>query len=73
MATTAHQHVSSSSSLSSSSVVASQLIPTASSTYEYTVIAEHQLQVATVLNVHQLVNIILDSSSTNYTSWCDLM
>jgi hypothetical protein len=65
--------VSSSSSSSSSSVAASQLIPTASSTYEYTVIAELQLQAATVLNVHQLVNIILDSSSTNYTSWCDLM
>jgi hypothetical protein len=26
-----------------------------------------------VLNVSQLVNIILDSSSTNYASWRDLM
>jgi hypothetical protein len=26
-----------------------------------------------VLNVHQLVNIVLDSSSTNYVSWRDLM
>jgi hypothetical protein len=72
-ATAAHQHVPSSSSSSSSSVAAPQLIPTASSTYEYTVIVELQLQAATVLNVRQLVNIILDSSSTNYTSWCDLM
>jgi hypothetical protein len=26
-----------------------------------------------VLNVRQLVNIVLDSSSTNYACWCDLM
>jgi hypothetical protein len=26
-----------------------------------------------VLNVRQLVNIILDSSTTNYACWCDLM
>jgi hypothetical protein len=26
-----------------------------------------------VLNVRQLVNIVLDSSSTNYASWRDLM
>jgi hypothetical protein len=26
-----------------------------------------------VLNVHQLLNIILDSSSTNYATWRDLM
>jgi hypothetical protein len=44
------------------------LIPTASSAYEDTVIAELHLQVAAVLNVCQLVNIILDSS-TNYV-WC---
>jgi hypothetical protein len=41
-------------------------LPTASSTYEDTVIAGLQLQVAAVLNVCQLVNIVLDSSSTNY-------
>jgi hypothetical protein len=29
--------------------------------------------VAAVLNVRQLVNIILDPSSTNYACWCDLM
>jgi hypothetical protein len=29
--------------------------------------------VVAVLNVRQLVNIILDSSSTNYASWRDLM
>jgi hypothetical protein len=56
-----------------SSFSASQLVPTASSTYEDTVVAELHLQVATVLNVCQLVNIVLDSSSTNYASWCDLM
>jgi hypothetical protein len=42
-------------------------------TYEDTVVAGLHLQVATVLNVCQLVNIVLDSSSTNYASWCDLM
>jgi hypothetical protein len=66
-ATTARQRVSSSSS-SSSPVTASQLVPTASSTYEDTVVAEFHLQAAAVLNVRQLVNIVLDSSSTNYAS-----
>jgi hypothetical protein len=41
--------------------------PTASSTYEDTVVAELHLQAAAVLNVRQLVNIVLDSS-TNYVS-----
>jgi hypothetical protein len=45
--------------------VASELIPTASLTYKDTVVTGLHLQAATVLNVHQLVNIILDSSSTN--------
>jgi hypothetical protein len=36
------------------------------------VIAGLHLQAAAVLNVRQLVNIILDSS-TNYASWRDLM
>jgi hypothetical protein len=42
-------------------------------TYEDTVVARLHLQAATVLNVRQLVNIALDSSSTNYACWCDLM
>jgi hypothetical protein len=37
-------------------------------TYEDTVIASLQLQVVAVLNSRQLVNIVLDSSSTNYAS-----
>jgi hypothetical protein len=45
-----------------------QLIPTASSSYEDTVIVRLHLQAAVVLNVRQLVNIVLDSS-TNYASW----
>jgi hypothetical protein len=53
--------------------VASQLVPTASSTYEDTVVVGLHLQAAAVLNVRQLVNIVLDSSSTNYVSWRDLM
>jgi hypothetical protein len=71
-ATAARQRVPSSSSSSSSPVVASQLIPTASSTYEDTVVSGLHLQAAAVLNVRQLVNIVLDSS-TNYASWRDLM
>jgi hypothetical protein len=49
------------------------LVPTASSAYEDTVIAGLHLQAAAMLNIRQLVNIILDSSSTNYTCWRDLM
>jgi hypothetical protein len=63
--TAARQRMPSSSSSSSSLATASQLIPTASSTYEDTVVAELQVQAAAVLNVHQLVNIVLDS---NYAS-----
>jgi hypothetical protein len=69
--TAARQHVPSSSSSLSSPTAASQLIPTASSTYENTVIAGLHFQAAAVLNIRQLVNIILDS--TNYASWRDLM
>jgi hypothetical protein len=69
-ATAARQRVPSSSS--SFPVAASQLIPTASSTYEETVVAGLHLQAAAMLNVRQLVNIVLDSS-TNYLSWRDLM
>jgi hypothetical protein len=72
-ATAARQGVPSSSSLSSSPASASQPVPTTSSTYEDTVVAGLHLQAAAVLNVRQLVNIILDSSSTNYASWRDLM
>jgi hypothetical protein len=72
-ATAARQCVPSSSSSSSSPVTASQLVPTASSTYEDSVVAGLHLQAAAVLNVCQLVNIVLDSSSTNYASWRDLM
>jgi hypothetical protein len=72
-ATAAHQCVPSLSSLSSSPAVASKLVPTASSTYEDTVVTGLHLQAVAVLNVRQLVNIVLDSSSTNYASWCDLM
>jgi hypothetical protein len=61
------------SSSSSPPTAASQLVPTASSTYKDTVIAELHLQATVVLNVCQLVNIVLDSSSTKYASWRDLM
>jgi hypothetical protein len=57
---------------SSSPAAASQLVPTASSTYEDTVVAGLHLQAVAVLNARQLVNIVLNSS-TNYASWCDLM
>jgi hypothetical protein len=73
MGTATRQCVSSSSSSSSSPTVASQLVPTASSTYKDMVVAGLHLQAAAVLNIRQLVNIVLDSSSTNYTSWRDLM
>jgi hypothetical protein len=68
MAITVRQRVPS----SSSPVAASQLVPTTSSTYEDTVVVGLHLQAAAVLNVRQLVNIVLDSS-TNYASWRDLM
>jgi Flp pilus assembly protein TadG len=71
-ATAARQCVPSSSSSSSSPAAASQLVPTASSTYEDTVVAGLHLQAAAMLNVRQLVNIVLDSS-TNYANWRDLM
>jgi hypothetical protein len=72
-ATAARQRVPSSYSSASSPAAAPPLIPTASSTYEDTVVAGLHLQAAVVLNVRQLVNIILDSSSTNYACWRDLM
>jgi hypothetical protein len=71
-ATASRQCVPSSSSSSSSPATASQLVPTASLIYEDTIIAGLHLQASAVLNVRQLVNIVLDSS-TNYASWRDLM
>jgi hypothetical protein len=72
-ATAARQRMPSSSSSLSSPTAGSQLVPTASLTYEDTVIAGLHLQAAAMLNICQLVNIVLDSSSTNYASWGDLM
>jgi hypothetical protein len=72
-AAASHQRVPSSPSLASSSAAAPPLVPTVSSTYEGTVVAGLHLHAAAVLNVRQLVNIVLDSSSTNYAWWCDLM
>jgi hypothetical protein len=71
-ATSTRQHVPFLSSSSSSPAVASQLVPTASSTYEYMVITGLHLQATAMLNVHQLVNIVIDSS-TNYACCHDLM
>jgi hypothetical protein len=64
--------VPSSYSSASSPAAAPPLVPTASSTYEDTIVTGLHLQAAAVLNVRQLVNIILDSS-TNYACWRDLM
>jgi hypothetical protein len=52
--------------------VNSQLVPTTFSTYEDTDVAGLHLKATAVLNVCQLVNIVLNSS-TNYASWRDLM
>jgi hypothetical protein len=71
-ATTSRQRVPSSPLSASSPAVASPLVPIASSTYEDMVVVGLHLQAATVLNVRQLVNIILDYS-TSYASWRDLM
>jgi hypothetical protein len=69
--------------LEKAAVAARQLVPgsstgpthtsPSSSSYEETVIAGLHLQAAAVLNVRSLVNIILDSTSTTYASWRDLM
>jgi hypothetical protein len=75
--TAARQRVPSSPLSASSPVAARQRVLSlplsASSTYEDTVIAGLHLQAIAVLNVRQLANIILDSSSTNYACWRDLM
>jgi hypothetical protein len=69
--------------LEKAAVAARQLVPgsssgtthtsPASSSYEETVVAGLHLQAAAVLNVRSLVNIVIDSTSTTYTSWRDLM
>jgi hypothetical protein len=71
--TVARQRVPSLPSSASSPVTTPPLIPTASSTYEETIVAGLHLQAVTVLNVRQLLNIVLNSSSTNYVCWRDLM
>jgi hypothetical protein len=71
-ATAARQRVPSSPASASSPSAVLPLVPTISSTYKDTVVAGLHLQAAAVLNVRQLVNIVLDSS-TNYACWRDLM
>jgi hypothetical protein len=68
MATAARQRVPSSPSSASSPAVASPLILTASSTYEDMVVTGLHFQATAVLNIHQMVNIVVDSFSTSYTS-----
>jgi hypothetical protein len=72
-ATAVYQCVPSLFSSSSSLAADSQLVPTASSIYEDMVVTGLHLWAAVVLNIRQLVNITLDSYSTNYACWCDLM
>jgi hypothetical protein len=69
--------------LEKAAVTARQLVPgsssgtihtsSSSSSYEETVVTGLHLQAAVVLNVRSLVNIVLDSTSTTYASWRDLM
>jgi hypothetical protein len=69
--------------LEKAAVAARQLVPgsssstthtsPAASSYEEIIVASLHLQAATILNVRSLVNIVLDSSSTTYASWRDLM
>jgi hypothetical protein len=69
--------------LEKAAVAARQLVPSSSSgtvhtspsssSYEETVVAGLHLQAAAVLNVRSLMNIVLDSTSTAYASWRDLM
>jgi hypothetical protein len=42
-------------------------------TYDSTLITNLHVQVMTVPNICQLVNIVLDTMSSNYAIWCDLM
>jgi hypothetical protein len=41
--------------------------------YDSTLITNLHVQAMTVPNIHQLVNIVLDTMSSNYAIWCDLM
>jgi hypothetical protein len=41
--------------------------------YELALVTNLHVQVTAVLNVRQLVNIVLDTTSSNYAIWCDLM
>jgi hypothetical protein len=69
--------------LEKAAVAALQLVPGSSSStnhtlpsssfYEETIIVGLHLQAAVVLNVRSLVNIVLNSTSTTYASWRDLM
>jgi hypothetical protein len=69
--------------LEKAAVAAHQLVPGSSSSashpssvtssYEETVVTGLHLQAAAVLNIRSLVNIVLNSSSTTYASWRDMM
>jgi hypothetical protein len=69
--------------LEKATVAARQLVPgllssaphtsPATSSYEETVVAGLHLHAVAVLNVRSLMNIVLDSSSTPYARWRDLM
>jgi hypothetical protein len=41
--------------------------------YDSALVTNHHVQAMTVPNVHQLVNIVLDTTSSNYAIWRDLM
>jgi hypothetical protein len=46
---------------------------TNSSSYEDTIVTNLHIYEAAVLNVHSLINIILDATSSNYARWHDNM
>jgi hypothetical protein len=46
---------------------------TNSPSYEDTVVTNLHIQSAAVLNVHSLMNIVLDAMSSNYARWHDNM
>jgi hypothetical protein len=43
------------------------------SSYEDTVVAKLHIQSAAMMNIHSLMNIILDATSSNYARWRDNM
>jgi hypothetical protein len=66
------------------SAAAKRLLPPSSSSlttadtpngtsYDSTVVSNLHIQATTVSNVRQLVNIVLDTTSSNYALWRDLM